>query len=243
MQKNKVGKQRSLDTLKLLLKTYSENYNQIQYKGLSGLAHRIYHKKLEGRFNHKTKFNRILEIGSGSGEHYKYIKHKYSTYFMTEYDAEQISKLKKKFYRNKKIKIEYADIERLKYKNNYFDRIILTCVLHHLKDIPTALNEIRRVTKDQGTISIYLPSDPGILYRFTRKIAMFRKKEIRLETGQIINRNVLHAIEHPNHIQAIRDLIMYLFRNDEIKATIFPFKIDMWNLNLFYVYQIKKHEN
>jgi SAM-dependent methyltransferase len=225
------------------MKTYSKDYNQIQYKGISGFAHKIYHKKLEGKFNNKTNFSRILEIGSGSGEHFKYIKHRYSTYFMTEYDTEQISKLKKKFYRNKKIKIEYADIERLKYNNDYFDRIILTCVLHHLKDIPTALNEIRRVTKDQGTISIYLPSDPGILYRFTRKIAMFRKKEIRLETGQIINRNVLHAIEHPNHIQAISDLIMYLFRNDEIKVTIFPFKMDMWNLNLFYVYQIKKNEN
>jgi len=233
----------SFDAIELLKNTYSENYNKIQYKGLSGLAHKIYHKKLEGNYKFETKFNKVLEIGSGSGEHYHYVKHKYNRYVMTEYDKKQIKILRQRFRGKKKVKIEFADIEKLNYTDGYFDRIIITCVLHHLNDIPKALSEIRRVARSEGVISIYVPADPGILYRFTRMIAMIKKNKIRLISGDVLKRKVLNAIEHPNHVQAIRDLIEYFFRKDNIKVSIFPFRIDLWNLNLFYVYQIKKNEN
>ena len=233
----------SFEAIELLKNTYSENYKKFQYKGLSGWAHKIYHKKLEGKYNFETKFDNVLEIGSGSGEHYHYVKHKYNSYVMTEYDKKQIEILKKRFIGKKKVKIEFADIEKLHYADGYFDRIIITCVLHHLNDIPKALSEIRRVARSEGVLSIYVPADPGIFYRFTRMIAMIKKNKIRLISGDVLKRKVLNAIEHPNHVQAIRDLIEYFFRKDNIKVSIFPFKIDLWNLNLFYVYQIKKNEN
>ncbi len=243
MSKNRGEIHTSFEVIELLKKTYSQNYNKIQYKGLSGWAHKIYHKKLEGKYNFETKFDNVLEIGSGSGEHYHYVKHEYRNYFMTEYDEKLLVNLKKRFIDKKKVKIEFADIEKLHYVDDYFDRIIITCVLHHLNDIPKALSEIRRVTRSQGVISIYVPADPGILYRFVRMIAMIKKNKLRLNSGEVFNRKVLNAIEHPNHVQGIRDLIEYFFRKDHIKVSIFPFKINLWNLNLFYIYQIKKNEN
>lgn len=228
--------------LELILEIYGENYGNLQYKGISGLAHKIYHKKLEAGLNQKQKFRKVLEIGSGAGEHFKYVRHKYESYTMTEIDKKLIKQLNYKFKKNKKIKIEFADIENLPYKDGEFDRVVITCVLHHLRDIPRALKEIRRVVKCDGLISIYLPSDPGLFYRIVRRVAMLRKNTISLPSGEKVNRRILNAVEHTNHIQSIRDLIEFIFKEDTISKSIFPFKVNLWNINLFYVYQIKKNE-
>ena len=59
-------------------KYYLGCYKSIHYKGLLGAFTRKYHYKLEkGR---TKEFSSTLEIGAGSGEHLRYVNHKFEKY-------------------------------------------------------------------------------------------------------------------------------------------------------------------
>ena len=118
---------------------------------------------------------------------------------------------------------------------NEFDRVITTCVLHHLNKPLTALNEIRRVTKQNGVISILLPSDPGLIFRIIRKITADRY----LKKQGIVNIKFLRATEHRNHVQSLDGMIMHVFQEDSITKRSYPIDRLSWNFSLFTIYQIK----
>jgi ubiquinone/menaquinone biosynthesis C-methylase UbiE len=65
-------------------------------------------------------------------------------------------------------------------------------------DVENSLKEARRVCKNGGVISIYLPTDPGIMYRFMRKIFTARRaSKLR------INYEYINALGHRNHFYSI----------------------------------------
>jgi ubiquinone/menaquinone biosynthesis C-methylase UbiE len=216
---------------------YKTQYLQLQYSGISGWSHNHYHSKLEkGKTNKSLK---LIELGAGNGEHFTYVKNEYSLYYLTDNSDYQIKELKKKFKGTKKVKIKKIDIEQIDFKENSFDRVIITCLLHHIPDLPKALSEVRRITRTGGQVTIYLPCDPGIFYRFTRFIAMINKQKIQLRGQKIIKRKYLASMEHPNHVMGIANLIAYYFKSDKIKVKRFPTPLPFWNLNLYYVYDIR----
>jgi ubiquinone/menaquinone biosynthesis C-methylase UbiE len=216
---------------------YKTQYLKLQYSGISGWSHNLYHSKLEKGKNNKLL--KLIELGAGNGEHFEYVKNDYLLYYLTDNSDYQIKELKKKFKGTKKVKIKKIDIQNIDFKENSFDRVIITCLLHHIPDLPKALDEVRRISKSGGLVTIYLPCDPGILYRFTRFIAMINKRKIQLTGQKIIKRKYLASMEHPNHVLGIANLIAYYFKNDEIKVKRFPTPFPLWNLNLYYVYNIR----
>lgn len=135
-----------------------------------------------------------------------------------------------------KVSIESQNVEQLTYESGTFDRTIVTCVLHHLKNPMQALEEIRRVTMDGGLISIYLPSDPGLLYRIAQMLVSnnsfknhFSKKELKL----------LRALEHRNHVSSLLEMIYEIFESDELTFRTFPILNFGWNTSLFQIVTIK----
>ena len=70
---------------------------------------------------------------------------------------------------NPKISFEIVDVHKTPYTDNSFDRVIATCLLHHLDNPIIALQEIRRIVKTDGIVSISLPCDPGLAYRIAKK--------------------------------------------------------------------------
>jgi ubiquinone/menaquinone biosynthesis C-methylase UbiE len=59
--------------------------------------------------------------------------------------------------------------EKIPYSRNYFDHVKITCVLHHVSDIFKSAQEIRRVTKHEGKIIIFVPTGPGFLNLLVKK--------------------------------------------------------------------------
>ena len=134
-----------------------------------------------------------------------------------------------------KIKYKVADVQNLPFKTSSFDRVISTCLLHHVNDVEKALLEIKRVTKkSDGLISIYLSCDPGILNRLLRSLLIMPKAR-KLGFSEY---EIFIAREHKNHFQSIDSMINHVFKGQNIHKKYYPFYIKSWNLNVFVIYQI-----
>ena len=218
---------------------YRKFYNNTANKGFNGFLFDFTHKKLEliPHFSNGRKLeisSKVLEVGAGSGQHLKFVKKTYSKYTMTDLNFSLMLKNNKE---SKLAKIDYkvADVQNLPFNLGSFDRVISTCLLHHLKDPEQALSEIRRVTKLGGLVSIYLSCDPGILNRLLRKLLILPKAR-NLGFNEY---EIFIAREHRNHFQSLETMIKHQFRGQNIKQKYYPFRIKSFNLNTFCIFQIE----
>lgn len=180
-------------------------------------------------------------MGLGGGQHFNFVKSKFNFYKITDLILPNLipsvtNKVNQMNKNDIKVSIESQNVEQLTYESGTFDRTIVTCVLHHLKNPMQALEEIRRVTMDGGLISIYLPSDPGLLYRIAQMLVSnnsfknhFSKKELKL----------LRALEHRNHVSSLLEMIYEIFESDELTFRTFPILNFGWNTSLFQIVTIK----
>lgn len=105
------------------------------------------------------KESRVLELGCGIGRNAMFIKNYYNN---IEYHGVDIL--------NKEKVDEYIDYKncnlennKLPYEDNYFDKIIFTHVIEHLKDPLSLGSEINRVLKSGGKIYVEAPNWSSIL--------------------------------------------------------------------------------
>lgn len=212
---------------------YKNYYSVINESAIDGsLSNKVLHKLIENRFKTNENF-KILEVGANKGEHLGYVVDDYESYLITDIRKNpqlDISKFPR-------VEFRLADVTKLPFMENSFDRVISTCVFHHLSDPIMGLKELRRVAKSGSYISILLPNDPGIMYRALRAITTLRKaKSKRL----LFEAQLIHALEHKNHYLGLRILIYWVFRKDKIFTAGFPFRFDLYNLNAITVFNIKK---
>ena len=204
---------------------YGHFYHLINVQG-GGVASNIFkklHKKMEKPYN-KSFYPRVLEIGAGSAEHLEFVTHGFKSYILTDIRE---TVLPSKYEKDPRISQIVADAESLPFPNSSFDKIKVTCLLHHVENPEKVLNEILRLLSETGKAMIYLPCDPGLAVRFIRNLTTARAARKIGFKGF----NLLMAREHRNHVGALLELIKYVFRNETIKFDFLPFKFKSWNLN------------
>ena len=86
-------------------------------------------------------------------------------------------------------------------------------------------------------MSIAIPIDPGILYRFARS---FKRSSNNLDLSSA-EYDYVNALEHINSYQNNDAIIKYLFKN--YKQFYYPFNFFPYDLNLFCFYQIFKNKS
>ena len=220
----------SLDKNLFLKKWYKEEYAQITYQGDQGLVQNFMHKSLE-RGVKKLQFHKTLELGANQGEHLPYV-HGTTSYFSTDNNLDLILK-------DSKIDT-VLDAANLSFSDNSFDRVLHMCLLHHVLEPEKVLNEMRRVTKIGGTISIFLSHDPGSLFRFGRMVGPLRDSGKR---GLRKVKRLVDARDHINHVYGLKTLIKHIYRNDKIKCKTFPFRYMPIDFSLWSIWQIEKIEH
>ena len=218
---------------------YLHFFDNTSNKGLNGWLFDFTHKKMELLPSFKNgkklrEFSRILEVGAVRGQHFKFVEKSYSKYTMTDVNSVLMLENNKE---SKLAKIEYkvADVQNLPFAQGSFDRVISTCLLHHLDDVETALSEIKRVIKKGGLVSIYLSCDPGVMNRLLRRLLIIPKAR-RLGFSEY---DIFIAREHKNHFQSIECMINHVFKGQNIQKKYYPFHIKSWNLNTFCIFQIQ----
>jgi phosphatidylethanolamine/phosphatidyl-N-methylethanolamine N-methyltransferase len=212
---------------------YKTNYNRINVTAVDdSLANRVLHNLIEKPFKSNYRLE-ILEVGANRGEHLKFVHPDFARYVMTDIRAIE-GKLPNA---SECVESQIANVESLPFEDKSFDRVISTCLFHHLENPIVGFEELRRVTKENGKISILIPNDPGIVYRLLRAVTSLRNAR---KMNLYREAELIHAIEHRNHYLQLETLLKWVYKNDHVESRSFPFKWRNYNLNAITVFDITK---
>jgi phosphatidylethanolamine/phosphatidyl-N-methylethanolamine N-methyltransferase len=214
-----------------------QDYNDVYYTGGLGLFERWTHQSLE-KGKKVNPQSSILDIGGGDGQHVPFLSGRFSNYTILDLlDHSQKLNPAINSVDLPKVNFVLGNAEKLPFEDESFDRIILTCILHHVDSPAKVLSECRRVLRNGGELSIYLPDDPGMIYRWIRHFGAHKKYSKRTKRP-IRDIKYLWAIEHQNHVLGISTVIRRTFQGDSIRRRSYPLPLGSWNFNLFQVFQI-----
>jgi ubiquinone/menaquinone biosynthesis C-methylase UbiE len=205
---------------------YNDFYRKfMQTKGKNSFV-KIYHRRLEKNLEAKH-FNLTLELGAGKGEHFPFVQHSYEVYIQSDvlHEGDPVAEV----VNGKVIRYEWTNAENLSaYGDASVDRIVTTCLLLHLEDLPKALREWKRVVKPGGQIDLLIMCEPGALLRFAQKISsrrIFKKLNLNYDLWQYS--------EHRSYYLRARVLIAEIFSDYEVEDRFFPFPRISWDFNLW----------
>jgi phosphatidylethanolamine/phosphatidyl-N-methylethanolamine N-methyltransferase len=213
----------------LLTWWYEEHYGTTAATADGSVFERYLRRSMEAPYGPEDHFARVLEVGGNRGEHVPYVRHRFDAYVLTDLRAprpiEAVSA-------DPRVRTAVCDVAALPYPDGGFDRVIATCLLHHLPDPFAALREMRRVTAAGGTVTILLPTDPGLAYRVGKALTSGRAAR-RQGIGDLYQ--VITAIDHRNHFPSLVAQARHVFRTDEVALNWRPFRVPGWHLNAFVV--------
>ena len=221
---------------------FSEWYDDDNYASpLQSWVMHSSHKLVEKSFSNKSYFQRIIEVGAGTGEHAPFVRHKFDDYTLTDLDPKTLDVARKKLSstHDGRLKFEVQKGSELAYPDGTFDRLIATHILEHIYQPHLALKEWRRVMKDGGLISVLIPADPGLAWKLGRHLGP-RKKAMK----KGIAYDYLMAREHVNSCNNLIALLRHYFPAS--KEAWWPFPIPSIDMNLFFCFQAtvdKQSEN
>ena len=215
---------------------YANFYGKINVSAINGsLAFNQMHRFIESEFQFAPNLE-ILEIGINSGEHFEFVKKPFKKYVGVDIRNVLDEPTTKDYFLKNNIEFCHGSVEELPLQDASFDRVIITCVLHHLVNPERALSEVRRVVRQNGTVTILLPNDPGLLYRSIRALTTLRKARRHRLYREV---QLIHAREHKNHFLSLRVLIKEVFAGDRIIEKGFPFLLKGYNMNALSIFEIR----
>lgn len=213
-------------------------YDKLNYQSsLQNWVMRAGHRLAERPFAEDMHFENVLEVGAGTGEHIPFVRHSFNRYVVTDADSVALSIAEKKVsaQQAEKFIFETQTGERLPYPDQSFDRLIAAHLLEHIPHPHLALKEWQRVLKPGGVLTLLLPTDPGMLWRFGRHLGPRRRA---LELG--IQYDYVQAREHINSCFNLRALLRHY--HPRLQEAWWPLPVPVIDLNLFYVCHARVHE-
>ena len=139
-----------------------------------------YYVRLNLVTNEVNKCNKLLNAGCGDGFFDIYLKKKTEQLHSIDINKGDIE-IAKILNPDKNVTYHHGTIEKLPFPDNFFDNILCTEVLEHLKSDQKAISELIRVLRKGGKLIVTVPSknfpffyDPinYVLNRLGRKLKM-----------------------------------------------------------------------
>jgi phosphatidylethanolamine/phosphatidyl-N-methylethanolamine N-methyltransferase len=214
----------------------SDEYERLNYQSFLQRAVMLKsHSLLEMAFSHCDRFSAVLELGCGTGMHFKHVKHQFDKYVMSDLNPKLLQHCKEKNSTNESegVLFDLQDALSLTYENASFDRLISAHLLEHLFPPDEALREWSRVLKPNGVLSVLLPTDPGMLWRLGRRLGP-RRNAIKVGIAY----DYVMAKEHVNSCDKLLSILRHHFPNS--KEYWWPLRIPSVDANLFCVFHAIK---
>jgi len=211
---------------------FADIYDDSNYSSpLQSMVMRASHRLAEKHFHKHDHFSKVLEIGAGTGEHLVFVRHSFDQYILSDLDMRTLEVAKNKLSNSfgNKLLFEAQSGEGLSYEDSSFDRLIASHVLEHIYQPHLAIKEWKRVVKNNGILSIIIPTDPGIAWRLGRHLGPRRNA---ISKGMAYD--YLMAREHVNSCNNLIALLRHYF--PDRKEGWWPFPIPSIDLNLFFVF-------
>ena len=208
---------------------YEDEYEKIFITGRNGLASKIMHRLLERKLD-RVYFPRVLEIGANKGEHLPHVRHPFDECIMTDI-VNRVNQIQL----SKEVSFSIQDVCDLQFPNDYFDRVVVTCVIQHVDYPERALNELLRVLKPGGNGRILLQSDSSLLFRLIRALTTLRFAK---KANKLLEVQLFFAREHKNNYLNLITLAKFVYRDSDFKSIGWPIKI--WPFEIFRILEFKK---
>jgi len=223
-----------------LTEYYESHYSAVVHTGLAGIVQSAFHRAVESPFTSSKGFPTVVEVGATNAEHIPFVRHQFSRYVMVDIRdsgaAREAARVASVGGRSVEFLVDDAQTLAALPQCSV-DRLVSMCLLHHLSEPDRALRRWRQVVRPGGTISIFLPCDPGLLWRTGRRFTTFRSaKRIGLDSTLL---RYLNAIDHRNHVGSLLAMAKGVFADDRLRVRWFPLPgVPSWNANLFLTLQI-----
>jgi len=209
---------------------FSSMYDDAAYKknSLQSWVMARSHQLIEKDFGGDKYFEKVLEIGAGTGEHLYHVKHQFQEYTLSDSNPDTLKIAKNKIEKDSlsKLRFDVQAADGLTYADATFDRVIATHVLEHIYYPHLAISEWCRVLKSGGILSIVIPTDPGIAWRLGK---MLGPRKNALAKG--IPYDYLMAREHVNSCVNLIAILRHHFPNCIVNW--WPTRIASTDINLF----------
>ena len=234
---------------------YEKKFESLTSKGLFGLVHNKMHRSLESRHKTEQHIDKILELGSGNLRHLKFVSQIFNEYhnidirmnLMTQYSDKHnidltwsLNHKHASFLKYRENGAEYMvffhemSAHDLKYfPDNYFDRIVATCLIQHVTEVEKAVAEWRRVVRPGGTLSIYIHSEPGMVLRAFRMVFLHKVQDA-YGTKHI----KFVETEHRYSFLFCKNLLKTVFSEDHIEFVSYPFRNLSWNFSFWKITEV-----
>jgi ubiquinone/menaquinone biosynthesis C-methylase UbiE len=134
-----------------------------------------------------------------------------------------------------RVSFELQDVQKLRFADNSFGRVICSCVLIHVDEPFKAMKELLRVTESGGVCSFYLAAEPGALLRLMRYFITAPKMK-----NLDVPYNLLNAFSHRNRVDGLIEIAKYVFKDSKIWFVYYPFRIRSWNLSTHVIVNVIK---
>jgi phosphatidylethanolamine/phosphatidyl-N-methylethanolamine N-methyltransferase len=213
---------------------FEDHYSTLSATANGSLFHRYMHEQLEHRFPPSVSYTRVLELGANRGEHVPFVRHHFEEYVVSDL---RLPDVPDELRADPRIRLAAHDAHRVEEPSASVDRLIATCLLHHVEDPLAVMTEMRRLVRPGGRISVLIPGDPGLAYRLGKHLTTGRNAR---KHGVDDRRRLVDAIDHRNHFASIRTQAEYVFRDDLLRFDWRPFRIPSWNLNAFAVLDVRR---
>jgi SAM-dependent methyltransferase len=167
---------------------------------------------------------KTLDLGAGNGAHIKFERLASQEYVAVEKNAILVENIKKSY---PMVHAIVDDCQKeINFPDNYFDRVLAIHVLEHLDNLPTTLNEVRRILHSSGKFSVVIPCEGGLIYNLGRKLSSERLfvQKYNLSYDWLIN------YDHVNKASEILDELRARF--NIVNVQYFPFVIPIIDFEL-----------
>lgn len=202
----------------------------VRFINLSG------HRLVEKPFGQEVRFERVLEVGCGSGEHLRFVRHAVGEYVLSDLNESLLELARAQHGKRRDVIFRVLDARRLPYPDGSFDRLISVYNLEHLTDPHLVLKEWARVVRPDGVLSLAVPTEGGLAWSLGR---YFSTRRTFRKLG--LNYDYIVAREHVNTCYRLRAFIRYYFPDRD--ECWFPTRMPSTHTNLVFActIRIRKH--
>ena len=172
--KQKVNQNQKTKMVQTVFSEVSKKYD-LMNDLMSFGTHRLWKKNLIEIMNIQNS-DKIIDVGSGTGDLVKIIQRKNPNVSITSIDLnfEMLKYGKNNFANNKNINWINCNAEELPFKDDLFDKYIISFCLRNITYIDKALSEAMRILKPGGTffcLEFSTPQSPLVnkIYKFYKK--------------------------------------------------------------------------